>query len=566
VAERLHVAGRRGGDRLGDSLRGRGSGRRGSAPPSDEEDRRRHDGDDYDDDNDEPPAPPASSRLLEQGPLIEVIDGRTFFEGFGDDRTTMARTMLTVNIGDKPTHADDDRTADALFEEARRRRRRRWWTAAAGAVVLAVLVGVLTFVLGPGRPGGPPSASVRHHGKPGATAASQRTRSSGTANPVPYSAVVEIGSADGHVAWAADGLDLYVSTDAGHTWQSVTPPIFKGQSVFGRIGSMVAVGPDDLWLPVEDVIGLVPPGLSTDGSVRGEGVERSTDGGKTWAFSSLPGCLQDCGPISVSFPDAFHGFAAIGPLDNGTTALFSTTDGGATWLRVADVPTGSGAGIVFTSPLDGWAVNGAITDNGTGTSGSVVRTTDGGATWHTVLGLPGTDRYQPPVFFGSDSGVILGVPENSASPDRPVIFSTDDGGVTWTAHVTPADGADAFYSADDPGVPFAAVSPSQWVLFGSALFTTTDDGSTWNRTVTRPSWPGGAVSSVVFSSPLDGLAMVTPPGCPSPSLVGDQESSQCNYTVLMATTDGARTWVPSLTDLNPTQFVYPGVPWPPPKR
>lgn len=369
--------------------------------------------------------------------------------------------------------------------------------------------------------------------------------------------MVQIGEADAEMEWAADGLDLYLSTDAGHTWRTVTPPIFTGQSVFGRIGSMVAIGQDDLWLPVEDVIGLVPPGQSKDGSVRGEGVERSTDGGRTWAFSFLPGCLQDCGDGSVSFLDAEHGFASTGPGATGTTLLYGTSDGGATWSPVAAIPsTPAGAQILFTSPVDGWAVNDIVDRGGIGPDGTLWRTVDGGVTWAAAPDLPATDRYQIPVFFGTENGVVVGRPDSTTTARQPVVFTTNDGGTVWTTHSTPTSGTYGAYD-DSPDLPFAAVSPSHWVLFlGSALDTTVDGGLSWSQNPSRPTWPEGAVSSIVFSSDLSGLAMVESPGCPA--LVTGHHDRACDFDVLMATTDGGRTWVPSITDLAPSHLVYLG--------
>ena len=79
-----------------------------------------------------------------------------------------------------------------------------------------------------------------------------------------------------------------------------------------------------------------------------------------------PGCLQTCGPISVSFIDAEHGYAEASP-QKGDSRLFATEDGGSTWLPVASMPNlGSvlvGGPIaepqlLFTSKLDGWALTG----------------------------------------------------------------------------------------------------------------------------------------------------------------------------------------------------------------
>ncbi len=131
------------------------------------------------------------------------------------------------------------------------------------------------------------------------------------------------------------------------------------------------MGVNDLWLVLYDVPGLVPYGESQDGSDRGEGIDRSTDGGRSWSFSTLPGCVQLCGPTALSFVDADHGFAAVSG-DQGNphgppAMLFATQDGGASWQQLATPPDLGGvvmdgpapdSKLVFTTAQDGWAVSG----------------------------------------------------------------------------------------------------------------------------------------------------------------------------------------------------------------
>lgn len=462
---------------------------------------------------------------------------------------------------DQSPGAGTEQSADALFREARRRRRRRW-TWSAGIVFLALAVAGLTVGLGSGRPEGPPRPPVGHGGRAGATTTGRHGGGHGAAAPVPYSSIAGVGLADDDVGWVDDSQHLYVTTDVGQTWRTVTPPILLRQGVADRTGTMVGIGPDDLWLPLEDAFFLVPPGQSLDGSVRGEGIERSTDGGTTWTFTALPGCLQACGSISLSFLDPEHGFAATASTMNKVGTLFATSDGGATWLPVADAPFTDNFSILFTSPADGWALN----NGGSAGSDDLLRTTDGGVSWESAPGLPSSDLYQAPAFFGTQDGVMLGRPGTSGPAQPPVVFTTDDGGMTWTDHPTPADAHTAVYvrpaspdtPGNDPAVPFAAVSPTDWVLFvGSAVFTTANAGLTWSLVVPEPKWPAGAVSSIVFSSATQGLAAVEPPGCPGPSLMEVVTEPHClGDSVLMVTADGGHTWTPSITNHDPSDLSY----------
>jgi photosystem II stability/assembly factor-like uncharacterized protein len=85
--------------------------------------------------------------------------------------------------------------------------------------------------------------------------------------------------------------------------------------------------------------------------------------------------------VSLSFVDALHGFALAG------SALFSTSDGGATWSPVSTLSFASdGASIVFSDLLDGWATAGSALD----------QTTDGGLSWNPVSGLPAGATLQGP--------------------------------------------------------------------------------------------------------------------------------------------------------------------------
>ena len=151
--------------------------------------------------------------------------------------------------------------------------------------------------------------------------------------------VQSIGVADNDVAWAASETGIFVTTDGGRAWRTVTPPNLDHDFPSEHIGSMDAVGKNDLWLVLVDVPGLVPYSQSTNGSDRGGGIDRSTNGGRTWTFRALPGCIQACGAaLFVSFVDPDHGFAAMGSDLSGSTELFSTADGGITWTPKGEIP------------------------------------------------------------------------------------------------------------------------------------------------------------------------------------------------------------------------------------
>jgi hypothetical protein len=212
---------------------------------------------------------------------------------------------------------------EALFREARRRRRRRRAVACAGIVVIAAIVVGSVLVAGGGS-NGPGKAATGHLGPP--HAAVQSRQHTQTASPLPvYPPAQTIGVADNQLAWVTTGDSFEITSNGGKSWQTITPPTLHGVTVSIHITAVAAIGTNNLWVAISDVPGLVQQ--PNDASSRGEGIERSTDGGRTWSFISLPGCLQTCGPISVSMVDAQNGFAVASSAQGQRSPVFSTHDG-----------------------------------------------------------------------------------------------------------------------------------------------------------------------------------------------------------------------------------------------
>jgi photosystem II stability/assembly factor-like uncharacterized protein len=438
----------------------------------------------------------------------------------------------------------EEQAAEALFKEARQRRHRRWLVS--GLVALALLLIGIGIGVAESRGGGIQTTSGGSGtGTPTLTPI-PRTGKNGAVR-LAYTPAISTGAAGGAV-WMANGSGLYLTTNQGKTWRTVTPPLLIGDDPGYRIGPMVGVGTSDLWLPLEDVPGLAEsvPGLIPPGSasVRGSGIDRSTNGGQSWAFTPLPGCVQACGAsISLSFTDAEHGFASIGPDQAGVNALFSTSDGGTTWSRVGTLPGTSGARIAFANDADGWMVNATVFVGGGGQAGAMFQTTDGGVSWEQTTGLPESDLYQEPAFFGED-GVVLGVARGDSSARSPLIFTTDDGGSSWTSHRTPSNRASGKWTSVGSGIPFSASSRTDWSLFvGPELYSTVNAGETWRRFVPRPTWQPGQMQSLVFTAANDGWAVTQLPGCEVPHQTAEERSQAC-YPVLMASTDGGKHWSP----------------------
>ena len=145
-----------------------------------------------------------------------------------------------------------------------------------------------------------------------------------------------VGSSGG-VTWAANGHGIWLTT-YGSSWRSVrhdiaTAGLWRGAAYV----EIQFVDKRHGW-------------ITTDGG----GVDRTTDGGRTW-HRSIPGnCLDRCGGQGISFIDARTGFVLEGARQ--VNKLFRTSDGGRTWQLVF---VGRGAGylgpIRFVNASDGFA-------------------------------------------------------------------------------------------------------------------------------------------------------------------------------------------------------------------
>jgi photosystem II stability/assembly factor-like uncharacterized protein len=328
------------------------------------------------------------------------------------------------------------------------------------------------------------------------------------------------------------GETLYLTDDRGSTWRAADlPAYFTGRSVSELAVEVASVGDSNVWIAVGDVIGAVPITQLVDGSARENGIIDSSDGGRTWSWVSLPGCLQTCGAPSISFVNAEHGFARAGNDPAIPTKLFATSDGGATWHEVSVLPVGfAGVPVSFTSLMDGWAVTDPVPDDKTLTElgNGLDRTIDGGVTWQKVPGLPDHNLFETPTFFGTDDGVVV-----SYGPS-PEVLSTTDGGATWTSHRLPgATKGPAMPLSHYEPIVFSAPTVTTWfALTPTALIETTDGGGHWHTVTKQISAHTGIGQSLFFFSPTEGWVIAPEQDCRSISCPTD----------LLETNDGGRTW------------------------
>jgi photosystem II stability/assembly factor-like uncharacterized protein len=316
---------------------------------------------------------------------------------------------------------------------------------------------------------------------------------------------------------------VWKTIDAGRAWF----PIFDDQPV-ASIGAL-AVAPS-----APDVI-YVGTGESTlrDSVGFGNGVYKSTDGGRTWTQLGLSD-TQHIGKIAVDPKNSDVVFvAAIGHLyaANPDRGVFRSLDGGRTWQKVLYKDENVGAVEVVIDPTNSRVVYAGLWNtrrppwftyaptNGPG--GGMYKSTDGGSTWHQLTaGLPpaGIGRTGIAVAPSNPRRVyaVLDclVPDPTAaasSPQPPVpgrppqpppgqggVFRSDDAGETWRrVNADQALWGRGWYFekiAVDPKNPDVVYVPNV------AVNRSRDGGATWD--VIRGS-PGGDDYHQVWISPDD---------------------------------------------------------------
>ncbi|MFF3888550.1 cellulose binding domain-containing protein [Streptomyces sp. NPDC001914] len=263
------------------------------------------------------------------------------------------------------------------------------------------------------------------------------------------------------------------SSDRGASWQKADLPFKLGGNMPGRgMGERLAVDPNK-----NSVLYL--------GAPSGKGLWRSTDSGASWsqvtAFPNAGNYVQDAtdtsgyasdnqGIVWVTFdestgtPGSATGTVYVGVADK-DNAVYRSTDGGATWSRLAGQPTGY---LAHKGVLD--AANGylylAYSDKGgpyDGGKGRLWRYATKTGTWTDISPVAEADTYYG--FSGltvdrQHPGTVMATAYSSWWPDTQIFRSTDSGG-TWTkawdytSYPTRSDR----YTMD--------VSSAPWLTFGA---------------------------------------------------------------------------------------------------
>jgi photosystem II stability/assembly factor-like uncharacterized protein len=232
--------------------------------------------------------------------------------------------------------------------------------------------------------------------------------------------------------FGAVGGGLWKTTDGGINWRPVADRFFKTSSV-----GAIAVSESD---PDVVYVGMGETQLRGN-IIQGDGVYKTTDGGRTWSHVGLEKTMA-IGRVRVHprNPDIVY-VAALGDPYGASEdrGVFKSTDGGKSWTRVLfrDQKTGAVDLVVDPKAPDTmyaglWEVfrtPHSLSSGGPG--GGLFKTIDGGATWTELTKNPGL----PKPLWGKIGVTVSGADSNRLyaiiEAQEGGLFLSDDAGATW---------------------------------------------------------------------------------------------------------------------------------------
>ncbi len=279
-------------------------------------------------------------------------------------------------------------------------------------------------------------------------------------------------------------------------------------------------------------------GNGRNSSSWGNGVYRSTDGGKTFEHLGLAQ-THDITRIALDprDPDVAY-VAAMGHLwgPNEERGLYKTSDGGKTWKKSLYIDENTGCVDVVVDPQDPDIVYAAMyarrrtpwSFSGVSETGGVFRSTDGGATWTKLTkGLPRRTGRIGLTIAPSNPDVVMAVIESDEGghigapfPDRSRaggVFRSEDGGDTWE-RVSDFVSRPFYFST----IRIDPRDDEHVLVAGFEIFESRDGGRTFRKGVAR-------------TPHVDYHAMVIDPHDPDHILVGTDGGLYVSW-------NGGKTW------------------------
>jgi len=232
--------------------------------------------------------------------------------------------------------------------------------------------------------------------------------------------------------FGAVGGGVWKTTDGGLTWRAVSDRFFKTSSV-GAI-AISESNPDVVY------VGMGETQLRGN-IIQGDGVYKTTDGGRTWTHAGLEK-TRAIGRIRVhpANPDIVY-VAALGDPYASTPdrGVFKSTDGGESWTRVLFRDDRTGAvdlvmdpkapDVIYAGLWEVFRTPNSLSSGGPGSG--LFKTSDGGATWTELTKNPGL----PAPLWGKVGVTVSGADSNRLyaiiEAQEGGLYLSDDGGATW---------------------------------------------------------------------------------------------------------------------------------------
>ncbi len=285
---------------------------------------------------------------------------------------------------------------------------------------------------------------------------------------------------------------VWKSDDYGRTWN----PIFDHEAS-QSVGAIAVASSDPDVIYVASGEGLHRPDLSV-----GDGIYKSTDGGKTWTHLGLRDG-QQIPALVVNPHNPDRVFAAVlghpyGP--NQERGIFRSLDGGQTWQKVLYKDENTGGSDVALDPSNPEVAYAALwqarlgpwEDNNSygGPGGGLFKSVDGGTTWRPLTkGLPqGLLQINVAIAPSQPGRIYATVATSERGQDGLGVYRSDDAGENWYRITTDPRPAMRIGGGD---LPVPAVDPlNPDVVYSTSIVTmkSTDGGKTW---VSFRGAPGG---------------------------------------------------------------------------
>lgn len=292
---------------------------------------------------------------------------------------------------------------------------------------------------------------------------------------------------------------VWKTDDYGRTWN----PIFDDAPT-GSVGDIAVSQSQPEVIYVGTGEGLHRPDLSV-----GDGIFKSTDGGKTWVHAGLAD-VQQVGRLIVhpSNPDIV--FVAglghpYGP--NEERGVFRTTNGGRTWQKVLYINHNTGAIQVEFDPnnpqiifADMWEHRDGPWENASfsGPNSGLYKSTDGGNTWRKLTqGLPTAVQGLGRIGVGLAPSNSKRMYATVDSRENGGIYRSDDAGESWT--LVSSDRRLWGRGSDFAEVRVHPRNPEIVFIGNIASYRSNDGGKTWTS---LKGAPGGDDYHRIWINPL----------------------------------------------------------------